>query len=237
MHWHSGKFADDSTADTNSKVSVQFVINAKSGENHETGINAHQAFVTAYNNENGQSTTFIAEPNEDNTYFATCKSKMGRFLYFQSLIEIWGLFDSFLIEFSVDVKEHLEYNGEYYMELSVGDVLFHPGMAIHTLGSIKVSGLKDAPIKGAWSAKYTQKVSETLFFLPNFKLQFEAKPEKSHTFREPEPRPPVIISLVFTGLCAVPLLGLLIAWKTLGINVNKVFQLLSNFCSLSQRTF
>ena len=58
-------------------------------------------------------------------------------------------------------------------------------------------------------------------FVTNF-LQFEAKPEKSHTFREPEPRPPVIISLVFTGLCAVPLLGLLIAWKTLGINVNKV---------------
>ena len=74
--------------------------------------------------------------------------------------------------------------------------------------------------KGKW---------DTFLFLPKLKLQFEAKPEKSHTFREPEPRPPVIISLVFTGLCAVPLLGLLIAWKTLGINVNKVFQLRSVF--------
>ena len=52
-------------------------------------------------------------------------------------------------------------------------------------------------------------------------FQYDAQPEKSHTFREPEPRPPVIISLVFTGLCAVPLLGLLVAWKALGINVNK----------------
>ena len=71
----------------------------------------------------------------------------------------------FLTEFSVDVKEHLEYNGEYFMELSVGDVLFHPGMAIHQLGTIKVSGLKDAPIKGAWSSKYTQKVSDAFFAL------------------------------------------------------------------------
>jgi hypothetical protein len=43
-----------------------------------------------------------------------------------------------------------------------------------------------------------------------------------HTFKQPEERPSFMISLVFTGACAIPLLGLLIAWGRLGVNVNRM---------------
>ena len=58
--------------------------------------------------------------------------------------------------------------------------------------------------------------------LPDIYFQYDKLPVLSHTFKEPEPRPPVTISIVFTGICAVPLLGLIVAWKSLGINVNKI---------------
>merc|ERR1712147_239628 len=178
LDYKNGKFADDASVDATNKVSVSFKV-VSGVEEKETAITVHQAFVTLSNEENGQSVTFIAEPNEDLTYFAT-----------------------------FDVKEHLEFNGKHIVELSVGDAILYPGAIVETLGSLDVTGLKVAPVKGAWSRKYLAK--------------YDKKEEKSHTFREPEPRPPVIISLVFTGLCAVPLLGLLIAWKALGINVNKM---------------
>ena len=40
-----------------------------------------------------------------------------------------------------------------------------------------------------------------------------------HQFREPEKRPPTIISNLFTVLCLVPLLVLFIAWLRLGANM------------------
>jgi len=76
------------------------------------------------------------------------------------------------------------------------------------LGEIIVSGLPEPKRTGGFNRKYLEKYDEL--------------EEKSHTFREPEPRPPVIISLIFTGACSVPLLGLLIAWRKMGINVQKL---------------
>jgi len=50
-------------------------------------------------------------------------------------------------------------------------------------------------------------------------------------FREPERRPPAFVSNLFTGLCMVPVLLLLILWARLGVNI-------SNFpLSLSAITF
>lgn len=40
-------------------------------------------------------------------------------------------------------------------------------------------------------------------------------------FREPEKRPPVFMSNVFTGLCLAPLLLLFILWATLDVNISK----------------
>jgi oligosaccharyltransferase complex subunit delta (ribophorin II) len=56
---------------------------------------------------------------------------------------------------------------------------------------------------------------------------FQPKPEIKHLFREPEARPPQVVSTVFTLLCLSPILVLLILWIKLGANI-------SNFsCSLS----
>lgn len=49
---------------------------------------------------------------------------------------------------------------------------------------------------------------------------YSPKPEIVHQFRQPENRPPRIVSDVFTALCAAPLLILLILWAKLGVNVS-----------------
>lgn len=46
------------------------------------------------------------------------------------------------------------------------------------------------------------------------------RPEIIHQFREPEKRPPRVVSDVFTVLCAVPLVILFLLWTKLGINIS-----------------
>lgn len=46
----------------------------------------------------------------------------------------------------------------------------------------------------------------------NFSLQ--------HMFREPEVRPPLVVSNLFTGLCFAPVFLLLILWTKLGVNIS-----------------
>uniref|UniRef100_A0A8R1TSE8 Dolichyl-diphosphooligosaccharide--protein glycosyltransferase subunit 2 n=2 Tax=Onchocerca TaxID=6281 RepID=A0A8R1TSE8_ONCVO len=49
-------------------------------------------------------------------------------------------------------------------------------------------------------------------------IVYEKAPEIKHMFREPEKRPPQIVSTVFIFLSAVPLLIVLILWLRIGIN-------------------
>ncbi|XP_073991752.1 oligosaccharide transferase delta subunit [Rhodnius prolixus] len=49
---------------------------------------------------------------------------------------------------------------------------------------------------------------------------FKTKPEIKHLFREPERRPPILVSNLFTGLVLLPLIILLILWFQLGINLS-----------------
>ena len=39
-------------------------------------------------------------------------------------------------------------------------------------------------------------------------------------FREPEKRPPALVSTAFTVLCVVPFVGLILAWMKLGANIS-----------------
>nr|AAP06361.1 similar to GenBank Accession Number AK004968 putative ribophorin II in Mus musculus [Schistosoma japonicum] len=55
-----------------------------------------------------------------------------------------------------------------------------------------------------------------------------AKPEINHLFRTPEKRAPPFLALSFTILCLLPLLGLIIAWSTIGINVSNFKFSISN---------
>ena len=48
----------------------------------------------------------------------------------------------------------------------------------------------------------------------------KAKPEIRHLFREPEKRPPQVVSTAFTGLCLAPIGIMIIAWMKLGVNVS-----------------
>jgi oligosaccharyltransferase complex subunit delta (ribophorin II) len=49
---------------------------------------------------------------------------------------------------------------------------------------------------------------------------FVAKPEIAHLFREPEARPPMIISTVFTALVLAPAAVLFLGWIAVGVNVS-----------------
>lgn len=49
---------------------------------------------------------------------------------------------------------------------------------------------------------------------------YAPKPEIKHMFREPEKRPPAMVSTVFTLLCLSPILLLLVLWIKLGVNIS-----------------
>ena len=46
------------------------------------------------------------------------------------------------------------------------------------------------------------------------------KPEIKHMFREPEKRPPALVSTAFTVLCVLPFVALFLVWGKLGANIS-----------------
>ena len=46
------------------------------------------------------------------------------------------------------------------------------------------------------------------------------KPEIRHLFREPEKRPPTVVSTAFTGLVLAPFAIMLLCWMKLGVNMS-----------------
>jgi len=51
---------------------------------------------------------------------------------------------------------------------------------------------------------------------------YDVKPEITHMFREPEPRPASIVSNAFTLICLSPFLLMLVLWAKLGANISNL---------------
>lgn len=51
---------------------------------------------------------------------------------------------------------------------------------------------------------------------------YEVKSEIRHTFRQPEARPPMVVSNVFTLICLSPFLLMLMLWAKMGVNISNI---------------
>ncbi|KHJ97886.1 ribophorin II [Oesophagostomum dentatum] len=54
------------------------------------------------------------------------------------------------------------------------------------------------------------------------RVEYDPKPEIKHIFRQPEKRPPVIVSDTFTLICLAPLLLLIVLWLRIGLNFSNM---------------
>jgi len=118
----------------------------------------------------------------------------------------------------LSIQEHYDtfhyQSGDYDVDLIVGDTfLQHP--IRWSIGRVTIS-LPAAP------SSYTQPKSQTLY---------DPLPVIEHAFRKPEKRPPLVISLAFTGLVLSPFLVLFIGLVWVGANMKKLASLGVNFLS------
>uniref|UniRef100_A0A0R3RPL2 Dolichyl-diphosphooligosaccharide--protein glycosyltransferase subunit 2 n=1 Tax=Elaeophora elaphi TaxID=1147741 RepID=A0A0R3RPL2_9BILA len=107
----------------------------------------------------------------------------------------------FDVDFEKVAKDFEGLSGQYAVRLIIGD----PAIS-HPLDW----NLVDVNLKLPAIAASKIKKSELIIY--------KKAPEIEHMFREPEKRPPPIVSSVFIFLCAFPLLVVLILWLRIGIN-------------------
>ncbi|XP_046989739.1 dolichyl-diphosphooligosaccharide--protein glycosyltransferase subunit 2 [Schistocerca americana] len=94
-------------------------------------------------------------------------------------------------------------SGVYSIELIIGDAVLSNSFA-WTLGSVNLKFAEQ-------SAAFAGAKDPYLYAI---------KPEIKHLFREPERRPPVLVSNLFTGLLCIPILILLGLWVKIGVNIS-----------------
>ncbi|XP_067009098.1 dolichyl-diphosphooligosaccharide--protein glycosyltransferase subunit 2 [Anabrus simplex] len=94
-------------------------------------------------------------------------------------------------------------SGPYSLELIVGDAVLSNSFSWQ-VATVNLKFADQAPSASSVKDPYL----------------YTLKPEIQHLFREPERRPPVFVSNLFTGLVAVPLLLLLALWAKLGVNIS-----------------
>lgn len=115
----------------------------------------------------------------------------------------------FDMEVHAKAKEFGSMSGLYRMELIVGDPVISNPFSWHVANlNLKFA---DEPVS---------KPQQTMY---------EPKPEIKHIFREPEKRPPAIVSNTFTLLVLVPLLILFGLWIKLGVNMQNFPLSLASF--------
>ncbi|CAK8696619.1 unnamed protein product [Clavelina lepadiformis] len=92
--------------------------------------------------------------------------------------------------------------GKYFLQLIVGDATISNPI-FWEIGAVTLNLGEDAK-----KAK------------PSFEQQYLPKPEIHHVFRQPEERPPVVVSQAFTVACLLPIALLFILWIRVGANVS-----------------
>lgn len=100
-----------------------------------------------------------------------------------------------------------EQAGAFDVTLSIGDEAL-AGL-VWQLGSVTVS---HAPAGENTAAPTTPQPTAA-------QLESTPKPEIRHIFRQPDKRPPAVVSLAFTALSATPLLFLLFRLLQIGVNL------------------
>eukprot|EP00049_Salpingoeca_infusionum_P018653 m.358182 g.358182 ORF g.358182 m.358182 type:complete len:606 (+) comp18067_c0_seq1:56-1873(+) len=103
---------------------------------------------------------------------------------------------------SMNVASALKYvNGAYDMTVMVGDAAISPAL-MWNVGVLNIEFENSAPAPSPSATPY------------------DSQPEIQHMFREPDSRPPAIVSLAFTALCLAPLAVLFMGWSFVGANAD-----------------
>lgn len=110
-------------------------------------------------------------------------------------------------KFDIDVgskaSEFGYLSGLYSMELIVGDAVLSNSFS-WKVADVVLRFSDTVPAPGPTKDQYL----------------YAPKPEIKHLFREPERRPPAIVSNFFTGLVLVPVILLFVLWAKLGVNIS-----------------
>jgi len=113
--------------------------------------------------------------------------------------------DGTVYKFDLDIgaksKEFRNLSGKYTMDVIIGDAVIENPIS-WTVADVQLT-FHDDPISTATSQSLYAK-----------------KPNIVHMFREPEKRPPAVVSNFFTGLVLLPVLILLGLWLKLGANIS-----------------
>ena len=191
---HPNKVAKLMTADHHHKVILRFVVKDRA---NGAKVKVHQAFVKLALGD--AEIIYVAEPDSSNNY-------------------------KFDLDVSSKAKEFGSKSGKYSLSLIIGDAVVSNPVNWH-IADI------DLQFPGAYlvffcvcpsiifkifvSIVAADSGKESLKEAPN-----KPKPEIRHLFKEPEKRPPALVSTAFTGLCLLPFAVMLIAWLRLGVNVS-----------------
>jgi len=104
------------------------------------------------------------------------------------------------------VKDFDYLSGKYAIRLVLGDAVVNNAIS-WILADIALK----FPEHPSASAEREAKVGDVIYV---------KKPEIGHMFRQPEKRPPQVVSDTFTGLVLLPLLLLFILWLRIGVNIS-----------------
>lgn len=126
----------------------------------------------------------------------------------QEIIFIANIADSdasktykFELDIGAKQAEFKHLSGTYSVELIVGDIVISNSF-VWKFADVNFKLSSDSPQ------------------VPEKSSIYQPKPEIQHLFREPEKRPPVFVSNLFTGLIFAPFLVLIVLWAKLGINIS-----------------